>query len=121
VAVVIAFVGGATALVALLIIGLGLAELFLGGGNQPEIMLGVLIIVLGRDRVAGALPIARELQILFRDMRRRAADFHVRSVGLVHARQWILVVTTFAVATAHSLVLTVSHDLLSRQPLFAAA
>jgi hypothetical protein len=27
-----------------------------------------------------------------------------------------LVMTTFSVATAHSLVLTVSHDLLSRQP-----
>jgi hypothetical protein len=34
----------------------------------------------------------------------------------------MMMVTTFtAVATPHALVLTVSHDLLFRQPLFAAA
>jgi len=115
VAVVISFVVAAL-VAARLIIGLGLAKLFLGGGDQPEIMLGMLIIVFGRDGVAGTLRIARKLEIFLRDMGSRAADFHVRSVGLVHARQRILVMATFAVATAHSLVLTVSHDLLSRQP-----
>jgi hypothetical protein len=115
VAVVISFVVAAL-VAALLIIGLGLAKLLLGGGDQPEIMLGMLIIVFGRDGVAGTLRIACKLEIFLRDVGRRAADFHVRSVGLVHARQRILVMATFAVATAHSLVLTVSHDLLSRQP-----
>jgi hypothetical protein len=117
VAVVIPFVGNIAALVAaLLVIGLALAELFLGGGDQAEIMLGVLIVIFGRYGVAGTLCIARKLEIFFRDVGRRAADLHVRSVGLVHARQRILVMATFSVATAHSLILTVSHDLLSRQP-----
>jgi hypothetical protein len=117
-AVVITLVGSTAALVgAWLIIGLALAKLFLGGGDQAEIVLGVLLIVFGRHGIAGTLRIACKLEILFRDMGCRSADFHVRSVGLVHARQRILVVATFAVTTAHSLVvLTVSHDLLSRQP-----
>jgi hypothetical protein len=117
VAVVISLVGNIAALVAaLLVIGLALPKLFLGGGDQAEIMLGVLIVIFGRYGVAGTLRIARKLEIFLRDVRRRTADLHVRSVGLVHARQRILVMTTFSVATAHSLVLTVSHDLLSRQP-----
>src|SRR3984957_12428340 len=115
VAVVISFVVAAL-VAALLIIGLGLAKLFLGGGDQPEIMLGMLKIVFGPDGVAETLPFASKLEIFLRDLGSLAADFHVRSVGLVHARQRILVMATFAVATAHSLVLTVSHDLLSRQP-----
>jgi hypothetical protein len=43
--------------------------------------------------------------------------FSLRSVGFVHARQRILVVAALSVATAHSLILTVSHDLFSRQSL----
>jgi len=117
VAVVISVVGNIAALVAaLLVIGLALPKLFLGGRDQAEIMLSVLIIIFGRYGVAGTLCIARKLEIFFRDVGRRAADLHVRSVGLVHARQRILVMATFSVATAHSLILTVSHDLLSRQP-----
>src|SRR5262249_50432422 len=122
IALVITLVGHIAALVtALLVVGLGLPELFLGGGDQAEIMFGVLIIVLGRYRIARALRIARKLQVFFGNLGRRTADFHVRSVGLVHARQRILVVATLSVATAHSLILTVSHDLFSRQPLAATA
>jgi hypothetical protein len=80
-------------------------------------MFGVLIVVLGRDRIAGTLRVARQLEIFLGNVGGRSPDFHVRSVGLVHARQWILVMmTTFAVATPHALILTVSHDLLFRQP-----
>ena len=100
----------------LLVIGLGLSELFLRGRDQAEIMLGMLVIVFGGDRVAGTLRVARELQVLLGDVGRRSANFHVRSVRLVHARQRILVVTTFAVATPHALILTVSHGLLFCQP-----
>jgi hypothetical protein len=75
------------------------------------------------------LRIAGELEVFLGNVRCIAPDLQVRSVGLVHARQWILVMvmmmttaTTFtAVATPHALVLTVSHDLLFRQPSFAAA
>ena len=103
---------------------LGLPKVFLRGGDQAEIMFGVLVVVFCRDRIAGALRIAGQLQVFLGNVRRIAPDLQVRSVGLVHARQWILVMvmmmtatTTFtAVATPHALVLTVSHDLLFRQP-----
>ncbi len=107
----------------LLEIGLTLPQVFLGGRDQAEIMLGVLVVVLGGDWVAGTLRVTGELEVFLGNVGCRAPNFHVRSVGLVHARQWILVMmTTFAVATPHALVLTVSHDLLFRQPpSFAAA
>jgi hypothetical protein len=107
----------AALLAALLEIGLALAKLLLRRRDQTEVMLGVLIIIFGRDRVSGALRIASKLKIFFGDVGCRSPNFHVRSVGLVHARQWILMMTTFAVATPHSLVLTVSHGLLFCQPL----
>jgi hypothetical protein len=102
-------------------IGLGLPELFLRRGDQTEVMLSVLIIILSGNGVSGTLRVAGKLEIFFGDMGRRAADLYVLSVGFVHARQRILVMaaTTFTVTTAHTLVvvLTVSHDLLFRQPL----
>jgi hypothetical protein len=107
---------------------LGLPQVFLRGGYQAEIMLGVLVVVFGRDRIAGALRVAGQLKVFLGNVRCIASDLQVRSVGLVHARQWILVMvmmmttTAFtAVATPHALILTVSHDLLFRQPPFAAA
>lgn len=118
VAVVVTIVGRIAALLAaLLVIGLTLAKLLLCRCDQPEIMFRVLIIVFGCDRVSGTLRVAGKLKIFLADMRRGSPDFHVRSVGFVHARQRILVMTALAVATAHSLILTVSHDLLFRQPL----
>jgi hypothetical protein len=107
----------------LLVIGLILSQLFLRGRDQAEVMFGVLIVVLGGDWIAGTLRIAGKLEVFLGDVGRRSPDFHVRSVRLVHTRQWILVMmTTLAVATPHALVLTVSHGLLFRQPpSFAAA
>ena len=122
-AVVVAIVGGVAARLAarlLLIIGLALAQLFLGGGDQAEIMFGVLIVIFGGDRVPGALRVAGELKIFFRDVGRRSPDLYVLPVRLVNARQWILVVmmmTTLApIATAHALILTVSHGSMFQQP-----
>jgi hypothetical protein len=103
---------------------------FLRGGDQAEIMFGVLVVVFCRDRITRTLRIARQLEIFLGNVRCIAPDLQVRSVGLVHARQWILVMVMMmttttaaftAVATPHALVLTVSHDLLFRQPPFAAA
>jgi hypothetical protein len=118
VAIIVAVIGEVAALLAaaLLIVGLALAELLLRRGNHAEVMLGMLIIILGRDRVAGTLRIAGKLEILFGDVRCRTPDFHVRPIGLVHARQWILVMATLAVATPHALVLTVSHGCFSANP-----
>lgn len=68
----------------LLVVGLALAELLLCRSDQTKIMFGMLIVILGRNRVAGTLRIAGELQILFGDVGCCSANFHVRSIGLVH-------------------------------------
>ncbi len=87
VAIVVTVVRKVAALLAAarLIVGLALAKLLLCRGDQPEIMLGVLIIVFGRDRISGTLRVAGKLKIFLGDVRCRSPDFHVRSVGLVHA------------------------------------
>jgi hypothetical protein len=106
----------------LLVIGLALAELFLRGGDQTEIMLGMLIIILRGNRISGALCVAGQLQILLGDVGCRSSNFYVLPVGFVHARQRILmVVTTLPVTPAHTFVLTVSHGSLFRRPPFCAA
>jgi hypothetical protein len=91
----------------LIVVGVLLAELFLCGGNETKIMFGVLVVILGGNRIAGALGIARKLDVFFRNVRSRAANFDVRAVRFVNARQRIL---AFAVVTAspHAL-LTISH------------
>jgi hypothetical protein len=105
----------------LLVVGLALAELFLGGGDQTEIMLRMLIIVFRGDRISGALCVAGQLKILLGDVGCRSSNFYVLPVGFVHARQGILMVmTTLPVTPAHTFVLTVSHGLLFRQPPFCA-
>jgi hypothetical protein len=70
-----AFIGGALRLSALatllrllIVVGVLLTELFLCGSDQAEIVFGMLIIILGRDRIAGTLRIACKLDIFFRNM-----------------------------------------------------
>ena len=88
VAIVVAVIGkiGALIAAALLVEWLALTKLLLRRGDQAEVMFGMLIIVFRCDRVPGTLRIAGKLEIFFRDVRRRSPNFHVRSVGLVHAR-----------------------------------
>src|SRR4051794_5718179 len=106
-----------------------LAELLLRSGNQTVIMLGVLVVVLGGDRIAGGLGVARELNVFFGDMGGVAANFDLRAVRFVNTRHRIMIfamtatatatataataaVTVVVIAAAHALVvLTVSHDL----------
>ena len=64
----------------------GLPELLLHRGDQPEVMLGVLIVVLGCDRIAGRLRIPRKLHVFVGDMRGSAANLHVRTIGFVNSR-----------------------------------
>src|SRR5207245_954226 len=85
-----------------------LPERRLRRGNHAEIMLGVLVVVFGRYKVAGRLRVARKLQVFLRNMRRGPANFDVGPVRLVDPRQRI-VVAAFAVTPPHALVLTVSH------------
>jgi hypothetical protein len=64
----------------LIVIGVLLAKLFLRGGNETKIMFGVLVVILGGNRIAGALGVTRKLDIFFRNVRSRAANFDVRAV-----------------------------------------
>ena len=103
-----------------------LAELFLGSGDQAEIMLGMLVVILGGYRIAGGARVARQLHVFFRDMGCGAADLDVGSVGLEHPGHRVLaapvviiiIIVIVVVPVAHPLVvvLTVSHVLPLFQP-----
>lgn len=60
-----------------------LPELLLGCRNQAKIVLGVLVIILGPDRVARGLSIACKLQVLLCNMVGGAPDFHIRTVRFI--------------------------------------
>ena len=53
-------------------------------------MLGVLVVVLGRNRVAGRARVACQLDIFFGDVRGGAADLDVGSVGFEHPGHRVL-------------------------------
>jgi hypothetical protein len=108
----------------LLLEGLVLPELLLRRRDQAEIMLGVLIIILGSHRIAGARGIAGKLNVFFGDVIGGPADLHVRAVRFVNARQRIVILASASasaastITTPHAmvLVLTVPHSLPFRQP-----
>ena len=89
--------------------GIVLTELLLGSGNQAVIMLGVLVVVLRRHRIARSVGVACKLNIFFGNVRRCSSDFHVGAVRLVDPCHRILALAVI-IAPAHALVLTVSHD-----------
>src|SRR5882724_4158100 len=98
-------------------------KLFLGGGDQAEIMFGMLVVILGGHRIAGRARVARQLHIFFRDMGCGTADLDVGSVGLEHPGHRVLaapvaVIPVVVIPVAHPLVvvLTVSHVLPLFQP-----
>ena len=98
----------------LIVVRVLLTKLFLRRGDQAEVVLGVLIIILGGHRVARPLRVTRELDVFFRDMRSGAADFDVGTVRLVNAREGIL--TLAVVASPPHALLTVSHVVPVRRP-----
>ena len=85
-----------------------LAELFLGGGDQAKIMFGVLKVIFGGNRIAAGLRVARKLKIFLRNMRRGTANFDIRPVQLIDARERIVGFAVIA-AAPQALVLSVSH------------
>ncbi len=93
----------------LIVIGVLLAKLFLRGRNQPEIMFSVLIVILRGHRIAGALRVARKLDVFFCYVRGGATNFYVGTVRFINARQRILAFAVIVAASPHAL-LTVSHD-----------
>jgi hypothetical protein len=52
-------------------------------GNKPEVMLGVLQIILRRYRISARVGVSRELEIFLRDVMRVPADFDIRSIRFV--------------------------------------
>ena len=87
VSLVITLIGAAelARLLLLLVVRLTLPKLLLGRGDQPKIMLSVLVIVFRRNRIARALRVARQLEIFFPNVGCRSANFYVRSIGLVRS------------------------------------
>ena len=87
IAVVVAVIGPAhLAGLLLLVIGLTLAELLLRRSDDAEIVLGVLIVILRCNRIAGALRVASELKVLFGDVGSGPANFYVRPVRIIRPR-----------------------------------
>src|SRR5215831_2772902 len=97
-----------------------LPELLLRRGDHAIIVLGVLIVILRRDRITGGLCVSRELNIFFCDVRGIAANFHIRTVRLVYPYHRIVTLAVI-VASAHAFVLTVSHDSPVANPFVVAA
>src|SRR6516164_7917021 len=89
-------------------VGIVLPELLLRGGDHAVIVLGVLIVILRRDRITRGLRVARELNIFFCNVRWVSANFHVRAVRFVYPHHRVVTLAVI-VAPAHALVLTVSH------------
>jgi hypothetical protein len=94
-----------------------LPELLLRRGDDPVVVLGVLVVVLGCHRIAGGACIARELDVFLGHVGGRAADLDVGAVRFVDPRQGVLaapvivvVIIVVVIPVAHPLVvLTVSH------------
>ena len=70
-----------------------------------HVVLRVLQIVLCQHRIARSLRVAGKCLIFLGDMRRGAADFHIRSVGLEAARQRIVALPVVVVPAAPTAVL----------------
>ncbi len=85
-ALFVALIGTARLAGLLLVIGLTLPELLLRCGDDPEIVLGVLIIIFRCNGVPGALRVTSKLKVLFGDVRCGAANFYVRTIGFVRPR-----------------------------------
>ncbi len=86
-------------------------RLILGGGNNPEIMLGMLQIILRRHRISRRVGVARQLHVFFRYVGGIAPHPNVRPVTLITAGKGVGTLAII-VATARTLVLLVwSHKL----------
>jgi len=84
-------------------------------------MFGVLVVVFGRHRIAGASRVARQLHVFLGNVRGGAADLDIGAVRFEHPGQWVLaapvVIVVIVIPVAHPLVvLTVSHVVPLFQP-----
>jgi hypothetical protein len=83
------------------------------GHYDAAVVLGMLQVILGEHRVAGRLRVAGERQIFLGDMRRGAADLHIRAVGFETARKRILAlpIPVVVVAASAAILLSLPHCL----------
>src|SRR5690606_9063678 len=102
------------AIALLLLLLLQLLLLRQRGGDDPVVVLGVLEIVLRHDPVACAHGISGKRGILLRHLLGGAADFHIRAVAFVAARQgvWSLAVVVPATSAHASVLLLRPHPIL---------
>jgi hypothetical protein len=84
---------------------LGLELRGLCGGDQSEIVFGVLKIVLRGHRVVARVSVARQLKVSFSHMLRRAANSYVRAVRVIRTSQGLGFATAICLATT-SVILT---------------
>ena len=79
------------------------------GGNETEVMFGVLQIILGCDRISARMSVSCKLEIFFRNVMRIAAYFDVWPVRFIGSRQRIGASPIVRGPAAHPFVLTWSH------------
>ena len=85
---------------------LGLELRGLRGGDQSEIVFGVLKIVLRGDGVAARVSVARQLKVSFSHMQRTATNSDVGAVRVIRTSQGVGFATAICLAAATSVILT---------------
>ena len=85
---------------------LGLELRGLRGGDQSEIVFGVLKVVLRGYRVVARVSVARQLKVSFSHMQRRAANSDVRAVRVIRTSLGVGFATAICLAAATSVILT---------------
>jgi hypothetical protein len=74
-------------------------------------MFGVLVVVLGRDRVAGRARISRQLNVFLGDVRGGAADLDIGPVRFEHPGHRVLTAPVIVVAAIVVVIIPVTHPL----------
>jgi hypothetical protein len=85
---------------------LGLELRGLRGGDQSEIVFGVLKIVLRGNGVAARVSVPRQLKVSFSHMQRTAANSDVRAVRVIRTSQGVGFAAVICLAAATSVILT---------------
>jgi hypothetical protein len=102
----------AVVILGILIVRMGFADCKgprLSGCDQPEIMLGVLKVILRRDGIAPRMSISRQLEIFLCDVPRGSAYLDVRPMRLVCVSQWVMLAMSAPWATLQPAILVGFH------------
>ena len=85
---------------------LGLNLRGLRGGDQSEIVFGVLKIVLRGYGIVASVSVARQLKVSFTNMQRSATNSDARAVRVIRTSQGVGFATAICLAAATSVILT---------------